>query len=80
MAIIRSANARTADQDDGAVFDESAVPFVPAWDLLQSKEERLSDAEAVAVALGLLLLTPHSADQLSPWNIQSRLEAVSRRF
>ncbi|MBN8549804.1 MAG: hypothetical protein J0M12_10865 [Deltaproteobacteria bacterium] len=80
MAIIRSANARTADQDDGIAFDESAVPFVPAWDLLQCKEERLSDPEAVAVALALALLTPQHSDQLSPWNIQSRLEAVSRRF
>lgn len=80
MAIIRSANARNVDQAELAGFDESQVPFVPAWDLLQSQQRGLNDEEAAAVAIALYLLAPDPSEQLSPWNMGTRFEAVSRRL
>ncbi len=80
MAIIRSANARNVEQAEQSGFDETLVPFVPAWDLLQSLEQALSDEEAASVAVALYLLTPEPLDQLSPWNLETRFEAVSRRL
>ena len=80
MAIIRSANAKNADQGDQSGFDVNQVPFVPAWDLLQAQEQRLSTEEAACVAAALYLLAPEPLDQLSPWNIGTRFESVSRRL
>lgn len=80
MAIIRSANAKSLEQAEQGAFDESQVPFVPAWNLLEAQSKALSDEEAASVAVAIYLLTPEPLDQLSPWNIGTRFEAVSRRY
>ena len=80
MAIIRSANARSTERDEQQGFDESQVPFVPAWNLLQAQEQSLSDEEAASVAAALYILAPEPQEQLTPWNIRTRFEAVSQRL
>jgi hypothetical protein len=81
MGIIRPAHARNDDLEIvGTGFDESLVPFVPAWDLFEKAQARLTDEEAAVVGCALFLLTADPNEQLTAWNIQGRLESIAQRF
>lgn len=81
MAILRPAKRAPSSPPPQPEFDESMVPFVPAWELLQKEESLLSPEEAAVVAAALFALTPDPAsDRESAWRTQARLDAVSRRM
>ncbi|RIL09805.1 MAG: hypothetical protein DCC75_05725 [Proteobacteria bacterium] len=60
--------------------DLCEIPFVPAFDLLEKEESRLSDSEACAIALALSIEVPAEDSGLSAWDIHARIEGVSRRL
>lgn len=81
MAIIRSARTLPVENSIEQSFDESKVPFVPAWDLVNLDTSVLTSEEAAAVALALCILTPdRSAVPASAWQLRARMDSLSRRL
>ncbi len=61
--------------------DDCAVPFIPAWDLLE--QQALTTEEAACVAITLLQRGIFAGPSPSPyglWQIQGRIESISRRL
>lgn len=72
----RSARARILHSGAAADADRDPVPFVPAYDLLERQDRRLSEEEAAAVGLALSLALPEPVQHSSAWGIAGRLERI----
>jgi len=68
---------RTKGQDAPEVGSD-AIPFVPAYDLLEAKKAALSDEEVAAVAVSLLHFTRknRASSSSSDWSAAAKFEAV----
>lgn len=79
MAIIRN-DVRKIDSrllrggTNGQNQDE--IPFIPAYDLLEAQENRLSAEEVAAIALALWKLLPSEETQLSSWGVAARFQGL----
>ena len=64
--------------------DEAAIPFVPAWDLLEAEERVLSPEEAACVAVTLfergIFAEVQSGNTPGAWAMHARIESISRRL
>jgi len=79
MAIIRRGSQTENDLRKVLEFDDE-IPFVPAYDLLLEKENRLSDAEIAGIAIALFnSAESENNDYNKNWQINSRIESVTRR-
>lgn len=85
MAIIRPSLVKRSDSEGARVLQSPSlqeaeeIPFVPAFDLLEQLESRLSDEVVGAVACALFALLPQPETSPTAWAIQARLEGVSQR-
>ena len=71
--IIRAVQLEPAQRDE-------QIPFVPAFDLLEAAEQRLSDSEAAAVGFALLSMLPteENSNEKSGWQQFARRQAISQ--
>lgn len=56
--------------------EQELIPFVPAYDLLEQIDGKLSAEEAACVALALFHLLPGDHAQPSIWLLNARREAI----
>lgn len=60
--------------------DNDLIPFVPAYDLLEEYERKLTPPQACSIALALhLALSPEDLGT-SAWDLSARLESISNRL
>jgi hypothetical protein len=62
-------------------FDIDKVPFIPAFDLLEKKNNELNEEEAAAVGLALFLsLNGSIKSGKSKWELNARKESLAQRI
>ncbi len=59
---------------------EEAVPFVPAYDLLEKQERQLTSEDIAAIGLSLWVLLEELEQKSSNWQTQARAESISKRL
>lgn len=57
------------------------IPFRPAYDLLELKEQKLTPQEVAAIGTALFIaLGSDDRQMVSNWSIQARIEDVGQRY
>jgi hypothetical protein len=59
--------------------DDSEIPFVPAYDLLEKSGQSLTHSEAMAIALALYELVPDEKHYSTAWERVARFDSISTR-